>query len=256
MIHALHGNFGTPSDWEATLPPDIPAHCWNLWQIRRQHPETATLPGFANWLNQQIKPGTGPASIESIESIPSIESIQPAPPPRILAGYSLGARLALHALTARPDLWQAAVLLAPHPGLADPSERAARLTHDQTWATRTRQAPWPDLLEAWNAQPVLAGGPPPSAPESWRSEIAAAFENWSLGHQPDLLPALAQTKIPVLWITGALDPKFTRLAAQAAAAAPNIQHHILPHSGHRLLQQAPREIHALILHFLQNLPQP
>ncbi|MES2708775.1 MAG: alpha/beta fold hydrolase, partial [Verrucomicrobiota bacterium] len=179
------------------------------------------------------------------------------PAPRILLGYSLGARLALHALTtAPPGLWQAAILLAPHPGLPDPAERATRLAHDQTWADRTRLTPWPEVLNAWNAQPVLAGGPSPSASESWRPEIAAAFEGWSLGHQPSLLPALAQTRIPLLWITGARDLKFTALAAQAAALSPHIRHHILPACGHRLLHQAPGEIRTLISRFLQNPPRP
>jgi len=265
MLHALHGNFGTPADWEAALPPGFPARRWNLWEIRRQHAETATLAGFADWLNQQATPSSGVGAAQLISSDLSDLSVgsgqfsrsaQSMSAPRILAGYSLGARLALHALTARPDLWQAAMLLAPHPGLPDPGERAARLLHDQTWAARCRQSLWPELLEAWNTQPVLADGPPPSASESWRTEIASAFDGWSLGHQPDLLPALAKIKVPILWITGAKDLKFTALAAQAAAVSPNIQHHILPHCGHRLLQQAAAEIRALILHFLEDLPHP
>lgn len=254
MLHALHGNFGTPADWEPSLPPELPAKCWNLWQIRRDFPEARTLSGFAHWLNQQA--ATASASHTASNPAPS------PPAPIILAGYSLGGRLALATLAAAPPgLWQAAILLAPHPGLSGSVERAARLTHDQTWAERCRHQPWPKLLADWNAQPVLAGDHPPSAPESWRAEIASAFENWSLGHQPDYLPFLRQIRIPILWITGSQDLKFTALAAQADASfssaetasspgLPRLTHHILPHCGHRLLQQSPQKIRSLVREFL------
>lgn len=241
MLHALHGNFGSPADWDAVLtgiPAPSPVHCWNLWEIRRRHPEAATLEGFTRWLNRQASQEAGIR-----------------PDFRILAGYSLGGRLALQALALRPDLWQAAILLAPHPGLEDPAERSARLRHDQSWADRTRQAPWPDLLTRWNAQPVLAGGPAPSAAEEWRPEIAGAFEDWSLGHQPDsLLAALADHPLPVLWITGERDVKFTALGAAAARVVPQVRHHILPGCGHRLLQQDPQAVRVLVSRFLHSLP--
>ena len=79
MIHALHGNFGLPSDWEAALPDGVPAKAWPLWEIRRYHPEARTLTGFATWFNNQVAALTDNG-------------------PRILAGYSLGGRLALHVL--------------------------------------------------------------------------------------------------------------------------------------------------------------
>jgi hypothetical protein len=54
MIHALHGNFGLPTDWDAALPPAVPARAWHLWEIRRHHPEARTLTGFATWFNDQV----------------------------------------------------------------------------------------------------------------------------------------------------------------------------------------------------------
>ncbi|MDB6135737.1 MAG: hypothetical protein JWM59_3980 [Verrucomicrobiales bacterium] len=241
MLHALHGNFGSPADWDAVLSglsTPVPVRCWNLWEIRRRHPEAATLEGFARWLNHQAS-----------------QEVKTGSDPRILAGYSLGGRLALQALTLRPDLWQAAILLGPHPGLEAPAERYARLRHDQTWADYTRQAPWPELLTDWNTQPVLAGGPAPSAAEEWRSEIAGAFEDWSLGHQAGgLMASLAGNPVPVLWITGEQDVKFTALGAAAACVVPLIRHHILPGCGHRLLQQDPQAVRALVSGFLNSLP--
>ena len=117
MIHALHGNFGLPSDWAAALPPGRPAKAWDLWEIRRHHPEARTLTGFAAWFNQQIAalPDTGP---------------------HLLAGYSLGGRLALHVLLDRPALWSQVLLLSTHPGLTTEAERPPRLAHDLAWQER------------------------------------------------------------------------------------------------------------------------
>lgn len=225
MIHALHGNFGQPSDWLAALPPTLPAHSWPLWEIRRHHPEARSLDGFARWFNHQV-------------------AALPANGPRLLAGYSLGGRLALHILKNQPQLWQGALLLSTHPGLASPAQRSARRTHDAAWSQRCLTLPWPDLLAAWNAQPVLhsSAPPPPPPPETWRPEIASAFLDWSLGAQADLIPDWPCLAPPIALLSGAADAKFTALAQSLVSDLPRATLLTLPHCGHRLLTEAPREI--------------
>ncbi len=218
MIHALHGNFGLPSDWDAALPPGVPAKAWHLWEIRQHHPETHTLTGFASWFNDQI------------------EALPPEPH-RLLAGYSLGGRLALHVLADRPALWHRALLLSTHPGLGTLTERTARLTHDLAWQARCLHGPWPEVSAAWNAQPVLRGTSPPPGLlplEPWRQEIAGAFDGWSLGHQENLLPALALLPCTGRWLAGANDHKFSHLARVATAQLPGFNLLIVPQAGHRL----------------------
>ncbi len=229
MIHALHGNFGQPSDWRAAFPPGLPSHAWPLWEIRRHHPEARSLDGFARWFNHQV-------------------AALPADGPRVLAGYSLGGRLALHVLQDQPRLWQGALLISAHPGLSSPAQRADRLAHDAAWQKRALALPWPALLSAWNAQPVLQSSAPPPPPpsEDWRPEIASAFLDWSLGAQADLLSAWLRGAPPVALLCGAADAKFAALAQSLAHRLPGATLAALPDCGHRLLAEAPCAVQKIL----------
>ena len=230
MIHALHGNFGLPSDWEAALPPGVPAKVWHLWEIRRHHPETHTLTGFATWFNSQI-------------------AALPPDPHRILAGYSLGGRLALHVLADRPALWHRALIISAHPGLRTEAERAARLAHDACWQQRCLTEPWQQICTAWNAQPILQRSAILTATpalEPWHEEIAGAFVGWSLGRQQNLLPALAKSPCAGIWLAGADDLKFSHLARTAVASLPEFTIQFISQSGHRLLRDHPAAIQSAI----------
>jgi len=227
MNFALHGNLGLPEDMHPLLfaaggPPGASPH---LWRALADHPQTASLHGFAAHLNEIA----APCVVR----------------PRVLIGYSLGGRLALHALTKAPELWHAAILISAHPGLQTQKERDARLCQDQEWGGRVRREPWPELLAAWNCQPVFHGDSVPGSGgsatvqdfsvqfEPWRRQIALGFSQWSLGQQADLRPLLPRVKCPVLWITGEKDAKFTALAAECCALLPDAQHVTIPGAGHR-----------------------
>lgn len=235
MIHALHGNFGLPSDWDAALPPGVPAKAWHLWEIRRHHPETHTLSGFAAWFNNQI-------------------TALPPDPCRILAGYSLGGRLALHVLADRPLLWHRVLLLSTHPGLANETGRSERLVHDLSWQIRSQQDPWVEVCDSWTAQPVLQGpGTPPDLlpMESWRQEIAGAFDGWSLGRQQGVLAFPGALKIRGGWMTGGADSKFSELALKGCGALPGFIPETVPHAGHRLLTSHPDAVGAALARLLR-----
>lgn len=232
MIHTLHGNFGLPTDWDAALPQGIPAKSWHLWEIRRHHPEARTLTGFATWFNQQIAalPGEGP---------------------RVLAGYSMGGRLALHVLLDQPALWHRILLISAHPGLANGEERTARLALDAAWQRRCHEEAWPEVCAAWHAQPVLQSSSPPSDPGEtgpWRAEIADAFTGWSLGQQQQAGSALNQQAVSGFWMAGGADPKFSQLALTASHAAARFHAAIVPDSGHRLLSDQPGAVQTWLQH--------
>ena len=226
MIHALHGNFGLPSDWDAALPPGVPARAWHLWDIRRHHPEALTLTGFATWFNDEV-------------------AALPDKGPRVLAGYSLGGRLALHVLQDRPELWHRALLLSTHPGLTTTAARQERLRHDLFWQTRCLTDPWPQVCAAWNAQPVLQSNAPlPDLTllEPWRLEIAGAFSDWSLGQQ-EIPPH--PLHISGYWITGTQDVKFHSLDP-TLLPGPFFNPLAAEGAGHRLLLEAPTMVRAIL----------
>lgn len=237
MIHALHGNAGLPDDLTPLLrAAGQPFQSWHLWRTLADHPETASLNGFATLLN--------------------VTAARETHRPRVVLGYSLGARLALHALTKQPQLWDAAVFLSAHPGLHTNHFRAARLTLDQAWAAHFRSEPWPEVIAAWNDQEVFRSSTFQCRVEcdleSWREQIALGFDVWSLGRQDDLRPLLPSVACPVLWVTGAHDKKFTALAAESCALLPRARHVIIPNAGHRVHFDQPAAVEEEVTVFLRD----
>lgn len=218
----LHGAVGAASDWRdftrMLATHRIGSRAVDLWRFLDCQPMTLTATARA--LNAEAaaaQQGGG----------------------RILLGYSLGGRIALHALLEDDPPWQAAVIVSAHPGLDDPAERETRRAADAMWATKALTGNWADFLHAWHAQPVLAAQPirDPAAEARLaqrRREIARSFIDWSLGAQDPLWPRLATLRIPVLWVAGEQDPKFIELARRATAMIPHSRLAIAPGSGHRV----------------------
>jgi 2-succinyl-6-hydroxy-2,4-cyclohexadiene-1-carboxylate synthase len=172
----------------------------------------------------------------------------------ILVGYSLGGRLALHALLQAPQKWRAAVLISTHPGLSSESERERRRAHDAQWAERFDGAPWETVIAQWNAQPVFAADravPPREENRFDRGKLALALRQWSLGSQTDLSDRLGELKLPVLWIAGELDSKFADLARRSAALCPQGRFSLIPGAGHRVLFDQPEGLAEAIQTFLK-----
>jgi len=220
----LHGAVGLAADWrgvgKSLAGHGIGSRAVDLWRFLECEPMPLVAFGgaFSGEAAGEVFRGSG----------------------RMLAGYSMGGRLALHALLADPSPWQAAVIISAHPGLEDAVDRAARRADDAGWAMRALTGDWPGFLNAWNTQPVLAGGAPwddaTRAPRLMqrRREIARSFVDWSLGAQEPLWDRLPEISIPVLWITGADDPKFTALAERACARMPSASHVVIEGAGHRV----------------------
>lgn len=162
---------------------------------------------------------------------------------RALLGYSMGGRLALHALCGASPPWTAAVIISAHPGLESEAERQARRTSDAAWATRALAGNWADFLAAWNAQPLLghAAVRDPQASAALavrRREIARSFVDWSLGAQAPLWDRLREITIPVLWVVGENDAKFRAIGERAVERIPHARLAIAPGSGHRVPWEA------------------
>lgn len=222
-IIALHGNLGSPADWEAIGLPGLRAI--DLWDY-----SALSFFEFAHELATTLTHGLEKP---------------------ILAGYSLGGRLALQAMAMHPERWSGAVIVSAHPGLCCVEDRLARRISDEIWAKDAREMEWGAFLEKWNRQPVLASpekaiSGDQLALESKREAIALAFETWSLGRQEDLRRSLRSFHAPVLWITGEHDEKFTRLGSEMAEVFPNFRHAVIPGCGHRLLGEKPKEVALLM----------
>ncbi|PID80320.1 hypothetical protein CSB20_07805, partial [bacterium DOLZORAL124_64_63] len=234
MIWALHGAVGMAADWRAFaagLPPSFGAvRRLDLWRFLDCCP--MPLEKFGATLAEEVR------------------RIDPEP---ILLGYSMGGRLALHALLAQPDLWKSAVIVSAHPGLRDEAGRKLRRKKDAEWSALALKGEWSDFLTKWNAQGVLAGGaglPDRSRLRDRRASVARSFVDWSLGAQDDLVPEFHRIACPVLWLTGDRDKKFTGLAESAVPHLPGGKHLVLPGCGHRVPWEVPSEFSGICAQFL------
>lgn len=223
----LHGAVGAASDWRGfatrLAAEKTGSRAVDLWRFLSGGPES--LAGFATALNAEAagEPSRGAG--------------------RFLLGYSMGGRLALHALLEDGHPWQAAVIVSAHPGLEERAEREARRVSDAAWATKALTAGWRDFLAEWNAQSLL-GGPSLRTADAdarlalRRGEIARSFVDWSLGAQQPLWDRLREIRVPVLWVAGENDAKFLALAERAAALVPQCRLAVAPACGHRVPWEA------------------
>ncbi|MEZ4400798.1 MAG: alpha/beta fold hydrolase [Kofleriaceae bacterium] len=172
----------------------------------------------------------------------------------LVIGYSLGARLALGLLAA--DRIDGAILISVHPGLASATDRAARRAADAAWIEALRTRPWPEVLDAWEAQPIFATAA--RAPRERRAArrraraqleptgLAAAMAVLGLGAMPDLADALVARAGRARLIVGADDGKFRQLATALAARAPTLGPTIVDGSGHDPTLEQPTRLAAEI----------
>ncbi|MEI8366577.1 MAG: alpha/beta fold hydrolase [Parachlamydiaceae bacterium] len=214
-IEALHGFLGRPKDWE--ILSEIPYHAVDLFHDYPIVPLREWAEAFT------------------------------APSKRVLLGYSLGGRLALHALIRHPADWDAAIFVSTHPGLYSKEERQKRLEADYRWAERFENDSWDSLMDAWNAQSVFCNSLEGSAHLLERCEsdyqrplLASALRNWSLGTQEDLRERLSELEIPILWMVGENDTKYRELALNIRLKHPLSRIVLVANSGHRIPWEQPQ----------------
>jgi 2-succinyl-6-hydroxy-2,4-cyclohexadiene-1-carboxylate synthase len=229
-LWCLHGAVGQATDWLGFVVPGWSVKRVDLWRFLACCP--MPLPEFGRALNEEARAVGGK---------------------QVLVGYSMGARLALHALLDGGP-WDGAVLVAPNPGLESESERAARRESDAEWAGRALGGEWADFLAAWNAQPVLSSSDPrPPLSVHRRREVARSFIDWSLGTQEPLWPRLGEIACPVLWCTGELDGKFTALGKRAVKHLKCGELWVAPDAGHRVPWDAPDAFRLRVGEFLERV---
>lgn len=217
----LHGAVGAASDWrglaKGLAESGISTRAVDLWRFLQC--ESVSMPEFAKRLNADAE---GEVSRGQ---------------KRILVGYSMGGRLALHALL-EGGPWDAAIIISANPGMRDADEISARLSKDTVWATQALTLSWGEFLEKWNAQPILGGQLRDEREDKKliqrRREIARSFVDWSVANQQALWERLPEIKIPVLWIAGGKDEKFSKLGEEAVGNIDGAQLLIAPDSGHRV----------------------
>jgi len=236
----LHGFTGSPRSWDSLAAQ----------AGLRESPSAQWLVGHGvDWRSR---------AVDSFESEVSrlAEVVSDHPRPRLLGGYSMGARVALGLLAQHPGLFDAAVLVGVHPGLEDEKARLARRRLDAEWVKLLRDEGLDAFVRAWESLPLFA------TQQSLRSEtlseqrdvrldheadgLARALEVLGLAEMPSFRPSLCRSQIPIALVAGSRDTKFSKLARELANGHPHLRAEVVDGVGHNVLLEAPNAVGALM----------
>lgn len=142
--------------------------------------------------------------------------------PRVLLGYSMGARAALQLMAHQLESWDGLILISGNPGLSDPLERALRQKDDLQLALRIEKIGLSAFLTEWQAMPIIRTQK--NIPQHIRksmqlnrlkhtaSGLAMSLRQFGVATCPDFWPMIANIHCPMLSITGSKDPKYVQIA--------------------------------------------
>ena len=171
----------------------------------------------------------------------------------VLAGYSMGGRVALHTALALPGLVERLVLVGASPGLADPAERDARRRADEALADRIEAVGVAAFAEEWGAQALFAGQDERVAAAAHADRLrntprglAAALRGLGTGVMMPLWARLPQLAIPVTLVVGERDARFRAIAERMAAVLPDSRLHVVEGAGHAAQLERPDAVAAAI----------
>lgn len=222
MTVFLHGFWGQSKDWNAVLHKlPLGERVWvpDLYEPGPLSPANPLGKWTKNFLNLLQEP----AGAEPVQ----------------LIGYSMGARLALHAFVQAPEKFSRVLLLSGAPFI--PAEaRAGREAWEKEWARKFLNEDWAALEQAWQEQPVLNSSAPAERRQSpaLREMLGLSLTNWSPrlhSFGPDDVKNLPAH---VEWAFGALDQKYANLAKTLQDLPVQGQITLIPNAGHRLTTEA------------------
>jgi 2-succinyl-6-hydroxy-2,4-cyclohexadiene-1-carboxylate synthase len=179
----------------------------------------------------------------------------------VLAGYSLGGRLALRAALREPSRYAGLVTVGATAGIDDPAERSARAEADDRLASWIEAAPIEDVVAVWERQPLFA---------DQSDALVEAQRPGRLAQDPQALAQLLRTagqgvlepvwhelvtfELPWLALAGARDEGYTRAARRIADTAPAARAAIVADAGHAPQLQQPAAVAALIDELTRSAP--
>ena len=173
-----------------------------------------------------------------------------------LAGYSMGARMALTAAVAHPRAFTRLILVSGTAGLDTEEERRQRRDSDEALASHIEDIGVEAFISEWLSNPMFAGLSTENARISERltnnaAGLASSLRLAGTGTQQPLWNSLHFLTMPVLIIAGENDAKFSAIAQRLHSLIPTSELHIHAHVGHTVHLEDPAGCAAVIDNWLE-----
>jgi 2-succinyl-6-hydroxy-2,4-cyclohexadiene-1-carboxylate synthase len=173
--------------------------------------------------------------------------------PVVLAGYSMGGRIALYTALELPGAVHRLVLVGASPGIADAVEREERRRADLALAERIEAIGIAAFAQEWGAQELFAGQDARVAAAAHADRLrntpqglAAALRGLGTGVMPPLWDRLGELAMPVTLVVGERDAKFRAIAGRMAPAIPDCRVEVVDGAGHAAQLEQPEIVAAAI----------
>lgn len=179
-------------------------------------------------------------------------------------GYSMGGRVALALAVRHPERVDRMVLVSTSPGLEQAGERAARRAHDAGLADKLLSQGLESFVDDWEAlplfrtqqrlDPVERSAIRHSRLHNDARGLAMSLRGLGTGQQPSFWPNVADLRMPILFMAGAEDSKFTEIASLMAQRLPSSRLAIVEGAGHAVHLEQPQVFDRIVVEFLVDRP--
>jgi 2-succinyl-6-hydroxy-2,4-cyclohexadiene-1-carboxylate synthase len=221
----LHGFGGTRRAWDGVLA-HLPAE--------RYRPLALDLPGHGCEADAP-RPITFDGCVASV--------LECSPARFVLAGYSMGGRMALQLALAAPARVERLVLIGVTAGIEDEQERARRRDSDGGLADDLERGSFEQFIERWRAQPLFAGEPADVSALARADQrrnrpdaLAAVLRGVGTGEMAPLWDRLGELEMPVTVVVGDRDVKFQEAGRRMVELIPRAELRVVPGAHHLPLE--------------------
>lgn len=245
----LHGWMGSQQDWQP-ITKRMESQYTGVLVDLPGHGENAPIPVSTSLYFENV--------VCSLYT-----QLQPFPP-FVLIGYSMGGRLALYYALRYPETVQALVLESCQPGIQDPIQREKRAQQDAQHAEQMTRDGLDAFVDRWYEAPLfqslhqhteLLEGLKKKRKENDAASVAKVMRDLSPGRQPSLWQDLSSLSLPVLLLTGELDPKYPALMQRMHELIPNSILKIASGVGHNVHLENPKQWIEAVQDFLGSFIQ-
>jgi 2-succinyl-6-hydroxy-2,4-cyclohexadiene-1-carboxylate synthase len=221
----LHGFGGTRRAWDGVLA-HLPAE--------RYRPLALDLPGHGCEADAP-RPITFDGCVANV--------LERSPERFVLAGYSMGGRMALQLALAAPARVERLVLIGVTAGIEDEQERARRRDSDGGLADDLERGSFEQFIERWRAQPLFAGEPADVSALARADQrrnrpgaLAAVLRGVGTGEMAPLWDRLGELEMPVTVVVGDRDVKFQEAGRRMVELIPRAELRVVPGAHHLPLE--------------------